>query len=404
MHQPIIKRVPILILGIAFLLSTSACGDTKPSKQNVKNLDLQTFLKTVKLPQNLSVSFNASEIKAVDSAGVYKTDILELDPDITAKHLLRKEIIEKKAQAVGMGFQTGNKSFTEYLTVLDGGKSFGKKVDVNGGLYYGIYKDEKPVVEDLSVVISGCVGPPDVNEQLNKCLSRSDFSSSANLSFMNYADALSNVEKQLYEVGFPKLRVVESYSLDLETLKKHCTYYYEENINENEPQNISFSIDNESYLFHFQQLIDNIPIINVSWEWGKGTLTGANGNSMKYPIIDVIYGKDGIVDIRASSMFDIEEAKSIEKKPLIGVVSALQVMFHEYDELLLDKGTRVTSAELCYVAVPEDKSYELIPAWTFSVAKPTVWSDSSNNAEIPFDNYSQYIVNAITGKKMSGMR
>lgn len=397
------KKILILLLSITFLISASACKGMQSNKKLSENMDLETFLRTVKLPKNLSISFDAVKVESVAFAKTYTTDVLELDSDTVAKGLLRRKIIDKKPQAVGPWFQTGDESLAEYLTVLDGGKSFGNKVDVNGGLYYGVYINGKPA-EDLSSVISGEVGPPSMNEQLNKSLSRSDFASFANLSFMSYADALAAVEKQLYAIGFPKLGVAETYSIDLETMRKHYTSYVEENRNQEELEEVSLSKEDEGYLFHFRQLVDDIPVINASWEWGKGTATGAAGNWMKYPIINATYTKTGVTGILASGLYDVAAAKGGEEKPLIGASDALQVVFDEYAELLLDEGTRVASAELCYVSVSARNAYELIPAWVFSIAKPTIWVDPDSRAKFPYDNYSQYVVNAITGEKMSGMR
>ncbi|MBP1994324.1 hypothetical protein [Paenibacillus eucommiae] len=397
------RKILILVLNITLLMFVSACKETQTDTKPSGNRDLVTYLQNVKLPKNLSISFDAAKVKSVALAKTYTADFLELDPDMVAKGLLRREIIDKKPQAVGPWFQTGDESLTEYLTVLDGGKSFGVENEVNGGLYYGVYINGKPD-EDLSSVISGEVGPPSVNEQLQRSLSRSDYASFADLSFVKYADALAAIEKQFDAIGLPKLEVAETYSMDLETIRNHYALYIEENRNQEDPEDFSWSKDDEGYLFHLRQLIDNIPVINVSWELGKGTATGADGNLMKFPIIDVTYTKDGVTDIRASGLYDVEAAKGGDEKPLIGVADALQVVFDEYKELLLDEGTRVTSAELVYVSIPAKDTNELIPAWVFGIAKPNKWKDAESGAEFPYDDYSQYVVNAITGEKLSGMR
>jgi regulatory protein YycI of two-component signal transduction system YycFG len=115
----------------------------------------------------------------------------------------------------------------------------------------------------------------------------------------------------------------------------------------------------------------------------------------------VTFTKDCITNINALNLYDIKTAEEGEAKPLIGAARALQVLLDEYNGLLLDKGTRVVSAELCYVSIPNAGTDELIPAWVFSIALPVV-----PNAQVThsFDKYSSYVVNAITGEKMSGMR
>lgn len=125
---------------------------------------------------------------------------------------------------------------------------------------------------------------------------------------------------------------------------------------------------------------------------------------MKNSIISVTFTKNGIISLIAQNLFDIEGTKEAEEKPLIGAAAALEVLFSDYKELLLDEGTKIVSAELNYVSMPDDQTYQLIPAWVFQIAKPVVWSDPNNQTTLPFEDYSKFVVNAITGDKISGMR
>jgi hypothetical protein len=398
------KKLFILLICFLWLISVAACKGTQADQKPSESMDMETFLQTVELPKNLSVSFDAAKVKSAASAKTYTVSVLELDPNTVVKGLLRREIIVTKPQAVGPWYQSGDESLTEYLTVLDGGKSFGNKVDVNGGLYYGVFINGKPDNSKLSLVISSEAGSSSMNEQLFRSQTRKDYASFSDLSFKSYAEVLAEVEKQLYTIGFPKLEVAETYSMDLETMREHYALYVEENRNQEKLEEVSWSKDDEAYLFHFRQQINDVPVINISWEWGKGASTGAAGNLMKYPIIDVTYTKNGLTYINASGLYDVAAAKGGEEKLLIGAAEALQVVLDEYKELLLDEGTKVASAELVYVSIPTGNAYELIPAWVFGIAKPTKWVDPVSKAESLFYNYSPYVVNAITGEKMSGMR
>jgi regulatory protein YycI of two-component signal transduction system YycFG len=322
-----------------------------------------------------------------------------LDPDVLTKKLLRREVISSEVQATGPLYHTGDKSFAEHLVVFDGGKSFGKEIDVEGGLSYMMQISGHMV--PYSLVISPTSGPPNMNEQRVKSLSRDDYASAVDLHFLPFSDALAAVEKKLDSIGFPPIALAVSYSLDLDTMSKHYSSYLEENKNQDNLERWNFSKEDEAYLFHFRQQIDNIPVINVPWEWGKGSATGPAGNTMKFPTVVVTFTKDSITNINALNLYDIKTAEEGEAKPLIGAARALQVLLDEYNGLLLDKGTRVVSAELCYVSIPNAGTDELIPAWVFSIALPVV-----PNAQVThsFDKYSSYVVNAITGEKMSGMR
>ena len=86
--------------------------------QPAETMDLETFLQTVDLPDNLSVSFDPAQVKSVPSARTYKADFLTFDPDTVAKRLLRKEIADTRVMAEGPWYQAGDESLTEYLTVF----------------------------------------------------------------------------------------------------------------------------------------------------------------------------------------------------------------------------------------------------------------------------------------------
>ncbi|WP_238187614.1 hypothetical protein [Paenibacillus sp. L3-i20] len=396
------KKITIVLLLTLLSLSLAACETSSNKNKLVKHEDLKIFLQTVKLPSNLSLSFDAGKVKSPTSAKTYSVNFMEFDPELVSQQLLRREIVEKKPMAEGPWYQTGDKSLQEFLIVFDGGKGFNIKDGVNGGLSYVTFKegsDRKP-----TVIVSNA-GPPNVSEQLDKSQRRSDYTSFADLSFMSYVDALTSAEKQLKDLNFPKVSVAEAYSMDVETMQEHFDSYVNDPRNSEENlKGISWSKDDEQYMIHFRQIIDNIPVTNVSWQWGNGTATGAAGNAMKDTNISVKYSKDGINTIHAANIYNVETAKVSKEEQLISAADALQVLLNEYAELILEKGTTVTTAELVYVSIPKDDNYELIPAWTFSVAKPQLRIDQTNGTKTPYNDYSHYVVNAITGQKMSDMR
>ncbi|MBD8499499.1 hypothetical protein [Paenibacillus arenosi] len=405
------RTLLLLAASLMFLLSITGCTRTQDKQQREptsETVDLPTYLQSVKLPTNLTTAFDPSAVKSIDSANIYITRHLELDPESVTKHLLRGEIVEHIPQAVGPGFKAKKEGMIEYLYVYDGGKSFGTKSDVNGGLSYGVVQEG---LHDLSSssVIGISAGSPDMNEQLNENLTRSNYQSYTDLSFETYADALAVVKDKLDKIGLPRLDVVEAYSIDLETVERHYALYRENLKNrnmENEEREIHWSKDDERYLIHYRQLVDEIPVTNVKWESATGARTDHLGNYMPTTVIQVEYAKDGIVRIGAGNLYDIDPAKSGKKQSLIHAAEALRVLLDEYDELILNEGTRITTLELNYVSIPEGDagSYKLIPAWVMDIAKPDTYKDPQSGASINYDLYGRYVVNAITGEKLSGMR
>ncbi|WP_281890575.1 hypothetical protein [Paenibacillus sp. YYML68] len=397
-------RVAILLLCTISLISfTSACTGTQTENHIAHSTDLASFLQTVELPKNLSISLDPAEVKSVSSAKTYTVNYLRLEPETVAQKLLNRTIVERRILAQGLQFQTGDEALTEYLTVLDGGKRIGdeRESDSDGGFYYGMFSNGK-LVANYSPVIANIVGPPDINEQLHRSLLRSDYASRADLSFQSFEQALATVQHHLMAAGIPAIELSETYSLDLNTIQAHYALYMKDIHDQKE--HIDWTKNDEAYVFHFRQIIDQIPVIDISWEWGKGAATSAIGSWMPYPTINATYTTQGVTDIHARGIYDKNGAVAGEEQPLISAAQAIQHLIKEYEGLILSEGTDVISAELCYVSIPQNKSYQLIPAWVLIVAKPEIWTQAESNIQTPYYDYSIYVVNAVTGEKMSGMR
>lgn len=399
------RKISVLFM-VLILLLVVACDEPAGDTKRIEHLDLNTYLESVEVPKNLSITFDSTKVSTVTSAKKYTATFLELDPDTVAKELLRNDITEQKPMAEGPYFIAKSSSMDEYLTVLDGGRSFGVKGATNGGLSYMVIKEGDQNKPEL---IANTIGPPNTTEQFFRSMRRSDYSSSANLSFASYAEALASVEHLLSSIGLSKSKLVESYAMDLKTMKEHYNYYLEEMMNEEEVKSYDFTAEDESYRFYFRQQIDELPVNSTIWFLGKGTAEGAAGNVMSNnPILTVTYQKDGVSNISARHFFDIPNAKSGEPESLISAVDAMKILLKEYKDLILEEGTKVSSAELIYVSVPvkgkeEETIFDLIPAWVFTITKPQ-YANDKGIGNYQSDDYGQYVVNAITGDKLSGMR
>jgi len=409
------KKILVLLICLASLISASACGKQQVNEERldelVENMDLETFLQTVDLPDNFFIGFDASEVKSVDSAKVYKAVSLEFDADEVAKKLLKREIVSTKVYAEGPQFETGDNELKEYLTVYDGGKSFGVDSGVVGGLNYSMYVNGESLSAKLSKLISNEPGPPDSIAQEWGYNLKSDYASFADLSFMSYKDALAEVKKLLCDtLGFPELEVAEAYSMDLETMLEHYELYLESWSHfGGDKEEITLTKDDECYVFFFRQVIDDIPVINVIWQGGRlansaagdsdSAIRIAAGNPMPCTSISVCYDRNGVRDIRAHGLYKIVESR--EDKPLVSAAKALQVVIDDYSEILLASETIVESMELYYVGIPSADGYQLIPAWVFCIAKANKWSSPADGRVTPVYSYEYYVVDAITGEKLS---
>jgi len=419
MRKDVLKQYIVLIFCFMFLILTSACGGNQDNQKQIdepeNSINLDAFLQTVNLPENFSLAFDESEVKSVDSAKVYKAASLELDADEIAGRLLKGKIISTEISAQGPWFEAENESFKEYLTVFDGGKSFGIDSGLEGGLSYSVYRNDEQSNPAHSELLPRQPGPPDSIAQRWGYNLKSDYASFADLSFMNYKDSLAAVEKVLYDtLGFPGLEVAETYSIDLETTLKHYELYldsreYFRGEEDEEEDEVILTKDDECYVFFFRQLIDDIPVINLIWDGGvltdsaaetaKQPIQTAAGNVMPGTDVNVCYDRSGVRSISAYNLYKIIE--SGEKRQLVSPAKALQVVIDEYSEILLAGETIVESMELCYAVIPSEDSCQLIPAWVFCIAEAENETDQTGGTKKTIYSYEIYVVDAITGAKIS---
>lgn len=393
------KKIPILLLCLTLVLSASACGrvpaNQNPPQDMPQGVDLATYLKTAKLPQNLSVTFDPSVVQSPASASTYSASFLAFDKDTVMENLLRREVVATQNYAEGPWFQTGDEALTEYLILYDGGKSLGMNSGVDGGIGYSAYIDGNSLVGKLSAVVSVYPGFPSYEDQVSKYGIKTDYASFAGLSFTGYANALAAVEKVLNAVGFPRHAVAEAYSLDLATIEKHYSLYKAAAADKSRKKadEVSWSKDDECYMFLFRQMVDGIPLADVNWQEGTRAVDEATES-----YITVYYSKDGVIRIEAQGIFDVSLGG--EDYTLISAVQALDTVIDSYSEIVLDRKTEIVSMELNYVGIKTADGYELVPAWIFGIDKASQSKDSNDDTMIPYDGYSYYVVNAVTGERI----
>ncbi|MBS4201836.1 hypothetical protein KHA93_19715 [Bacillus sp. FJAT-49732] len=394
------KKFMISFYCLILLMATSACQTSK-GRANYEKIDsdLGAYLQTVTLPKNLTIGFNPSEVKKVQSAKTYIASILKFDENRVIENLLQTDIIATNNYAEGPWYEAGDDELREYLSVYDGGRSLGMNSGVQGGISYSAVKDGIHLGSKLSILVGNAPGPPDNNAQEYGFNLKSDYGSFKNLSFKDYDDVLSELKEILSAVGFPEFTVGETYSLDLQTMLEHRAVYQEaitDFNNEDESEEYTWSKDDEAYLFFFQQVIDDIPLSNIYWQRPNQS---ALPEEVGATSIEVFYSKDGIRNIIAKDLLDVK--KSVEEKTLISTVDALKKLIDSYSEILLENKTTVFSMELCYVAIlKSESSFELVPAWIFGIAETSSWKDQRKGKDISLESYSYYVLNAISGERI----
>ena len=399
----LLKLVFTLLLLFGFVGCKKAEEDLVGD--SLDGLDLETYVETAEIPENFSIAFDPSKVESLGKASVHTAIILEfVEKDrIVIDELVHGEIIDTTNYAEGPWLEAEHNGVREYLIIYDGGASLGMDSGMNGGFTYGMQIEGISLSNKMSLVIENSPGPPgNIAQEFGFDL-KSDYGSFVNLDFMDYTDALSEVEDILYAVGLPEVAVAETYSLDLDTMLEHYNLYLDSSsyfgIDEEDDQ-YTWSKDDESYSFFFRQVVDDIPLVNMPWSKVQGIPGKNTGHSdeIGYTSVELIYSKDEIISLSAISLLDVEETG--EKKPLINPATALKSVIDSYSEILLGQETSVTSMELCYVAILKgENSYNLIPAWVFEVAEADEWNDS-HDGTIMLNDYSYYVINAITGEQI----
>ncbi|HOM02329.1 MAG TPA: hypothetical protein PLH43_05820 [Acetivibrio sp.] len=376
----LIVSISIFILGILTSCSTSE------KAVDFQNMDSKTFLETVSLLEKLSIDINLDDIKSVEAAKTYKAEHIVFDNQKLIDAFMKSSVTEEKIWAEGPQFIASAGNTQEFLSIYDGGKSFGIKTSLKGGFRYSRIVNGE--INKLSTVANCDFYYPSFSK--SDYNSNDDYSSYTDLNFLSYEDALTDIKRIINAAKIPQFDVHETYSLDLKTIKSHYELYLKSASVEEELKNLDWTKEDECYIFSLRQLVDNIPIINREWYMPDGTKSSAFGNFMPATYINLVYDSKGIKEINAKSILNVID--EIEINRLINVYEALNTLIEDYSLTILENDVSIVSAELCYLSIPKGDVFELIPGWVFC---------STQTIEFNGELHTQYkydVVNAVTGK------
>lgn len=381
----------IMLFISTFILVILASCSTPEKVIDFQGMDSKAFLESVNLPENLSIDINFDDVKSLDTAKTYKADHIVFDNQKLINAFIKNSITEEKIWAEGPQFIASTGNTREFLNIHDGGKSFGIETSTEGGFGYGRVVNDMFFSDKLNTVASLEFNyPPSSPKLKHSYYSNDDYASYSNLDFISYEEALADIKGILNAAGLPQFDVDETYSLDLKTMKSHYELYLESGLTEDDLKNLNWSKDDECYIFSLVQLVDDIPIVNREWQMPDGTKSSAVGNPMPPTYINLLYDSEGIKDIRACFIRDIID--EVETNSLINVYKALNTLIQDYSLTILEDDVSIVSAELCYLSIPKDDVFELIPGWVFCSTQ-TIESNGKTYIDYKYD-----VVNAVTGK------
>lgn len=400
----------LILLILTLLLICSSCSGQALSEGRVSSLnettsinqgDLAAFLSQADMPENFTFDLSLDTVNTPRSARIYSGQEILFDVQTAKTHLLRREIVDTKNYAEGPWFETGDDTFREHLCVYDNAVS-------KGGLIYNVTVNSIHLPSKLSRVIVDEPGPKEAYGRTDSDLKKSDFQSGSDLDFRSFTEVTAALMQILQKTGFPDMEIAETYSLDLQTMetqyaifKQELSRYIseEDTATMQEETGLVWSKDDECYLFILRQLIDQIPVMNQSWQ-GRGATSSPAGNPMPATRADAYWSKDGLIQLSAYNLYSLKE--SSEPQKLIPPDQAITVLLEDYSRSIITRPTWIKSVELCYVAEPgQDKALlTLIPAWIICVGEQITIIDGTE--EMTDENYTFEVIHAIDGVKLSG--
>lgn len=353
----ITKTLTTLIL----LSVLTACGNTGADKPG---LEPEQTDESWTIPENVTIEFDPEGVTSVESAKTYSAEYWYAEDETACEALLKAPVTEKIIYAEGPQYIAETDNWTEYLTLKDGGAAFGVDSGVYGGLSYSFY--------------------PKNGQDYFTSWPDFTYPSETDLTFMPYADALTDIEASLNTLGAPELTLYKTYSMDCASM----TECYSDD---------SFSEDDEQYAFKFRQIIDGIPVNDEVWRAFGGSSNSAAGNVMTNTEFELYYSKEGICGASANDLLVITEEH--EQENLITPDVALGTLITYQDSLLQVMPVRVASMELCYVSIPDGKQFTLRPAWVFNVGKE--YDLESADGIVSRFIYELFVIDAISGEIIS---
>lgn len=390
-NQCIVNKA-IYILFIIILVSTGCSGTPLPKTGRIVSPD--AFYEQVSIPERLYIDVDFEQMYTLKSVKQYTVEKMDMDQDKLVKAFLKEQFAEKSIWADGVTFIANDRDITEYLTVYDGGESFGTPTSMKGGFYYSKTIGNDDPHKWNMVACQEFRTPNAVTPDVNNL----DFSSHIDLGFIPYAQAVQEIFDVVHTAELPDLVIDETYSLDLATMMTHLQLAQQggpnwNGISSETLQLTKWNSEDECYIFSLQQLIGELPVDNKGWSNPSAAPSTLFSNKMPTTMITLTYDHSGIRRIQASNLLRIlTEEEPVE---LISGYDALKIVVDHYSRIIIENDIRIISAQLCYVLYPisgSDVTFTLKPGWILS-------SFSSDGS---YSSYCFDMVDAVTGELYPG--
>lgn len=366
----------LLITGL--LVMTCGCTPTQSSSNNT--LGAYEFV----------FQFDLGDVKAKNEAAAYAADWASFDTNTIMGAFLKYDVSATDTYAEGLFYETSAENGEyEYLTVFDGGASLEMNSGVNGGFSYTLHGDTFKTLYDYSTLFSLFPGYSD-DIYSNSLMAR--MPQNKELDFMTIDVATAFVLEQGEACGLPEIAVERVYSFDVKTLQGYQQEYDRSRGEDYSVEEAEWTKEDEAYLIHFRQVVDDIPVINVSW--GVSALSDADEEKQQLCAVGhALVTSQGIISYYISHATAPD--KETDRGTLTSPEAAVEIIKSTYDKVVLISDITVYSLELVHVGASQNDRIVLTPAWIFTL------SQEIETEEVTHTQYEYFVVNAFTGEQIA---
>ncbi len=360
------RKTLCYILSAMMILCLCSCGARSDAN-------------TGKIPETLQLEVEIPE-KYPKKASTYAAEWLMINEDDAVSAFFQNEPQSKLEWAEGPQFIYEGEADKQCLAIYNGSEEYGSS-PMGGILYF-----EDNIAEPSSVKshkyrsrLNDSLRKKQLWELANRLQSDEKllpYPQETDLPGLPLSDAVKVIQGKMEKCGFPEVQLYTADSCDAESINRNREIYNSSLSGKEKSDELTeeIPVDDEYFFLSFRQVQDGIPLSILHW-----CDASVCGNTE----ISAIFGRDGLLDMRAVGLFSVGEA--VSTADVISPQKALDVFLDQYNKAIHFEPTKILDFQLNYVSIYSSDGMLLRPAWVISA-----FTESENA-------YKNYVISADTG-------
>ncbi len=226
----------------------------------------------------------------------------------------------------------------------------------------------------------------------------------ADLPFMPYKRAVSEVVSFLYNAGITVCEPGTVYSLNHDTMRKQEAILKDNGgLTDLRDGSVtlkdSWDESDDCYYMRLSGSVASLPVSDVTHGFASDTGNGGIGTLVEGCIIEAAISADGIEYL--SILYPYQEVEPVEKDlKLLSVDEGLNFVAQKYEKEQVNGTATITDARFCYIPIHKDAlqtEFLMVPGWYFGATQTSLYP---NGAPASFSRY--LLVSAVTGEVFEG--